>query len=386
MASILFVTWDGGGNLPPALGIAAELKRRGHSVRFLGHERQRDAIEADGFGFEPYQHAREWSAAAPNSGFKGALNILGVFADRGPGKDLVASIAREPADLVVIDCLLFGALEAAERAGLRRAVLVHTFYGYMRDTWSRGPMGILARLKRHRPLKLWLGADLVLVTTLRELDPAGEQALPASIRYTGYVWQGGSARPRQAAGAEPLVLVSLSTTYFDGQVKAMQSILDALEGMPVRALVTTGPAVDPAELRTPGNAQLHRFLSHSALMPELSLVIGHGGHATTMLALAHDLPLVIMPMHPMLDQPMVGRALEAKGAARVVGKTAPPERIRSAIEEMLRDGPHREAAERLGAEIRRQDGAVEASDRLDALVAGASNSLPLAGTVGRGTH
>lgn len=25
MASILFVTWDGGGNVPPALGIAAEL-------------------------------------------------------------------------------------------------------------------------------------------------------------------------------------------------------------------------------------------------------------------------------------------------------------------------------------------------------------------------
>ena len=29
MASILFVTWDGGGNLPPALGIAAELRDRG---------------------------------------------------------------------------------------------------------------------------------------------------------------------------------------------------------------------------------------------------------------------------------------------------------------------------------------------------------------------
>jgi hypothetical protein len=31
MASILFVTWDGGGNLPPALGIAAELRERGRA-------------------------------------------------------------------------------------------------------------------------------------------------------------------------------------------------------------------------------------------------------------------------------------------------------------------------------------------------------------------
>ena len=37
MADILFVTWDGGGNVPPAVGIAAELRRRGHGVRFVGH-------------------------------------------------------------------------------------------------------------------------------------------------------------------------------------------------------------------------------------------------------------------------------------------------------------------------------------------------------------
>ncbi len=99
-----------------------------------------------------------------------------------------------------------------------------------------------------------------------------------------------------------------------------------------------------------------------------SLVVGHGGHATTMTALAHDLPLVIMPMHPMLDQAVIGRTLEARGAARVVSKTARPDRIRSAAEEMLRDGPHREAARRLGVEIRRRDGAQEAADCLTALL------------------
>ena len=34
MSEILFVTWDGGGNVPPALGIATELAARGHTVRF----------------------------------------------------------------------------------------------------------------------------------------------------------------------------------------------------------------------------------------------------------------------------------------------------------------------------------------------------------------
>ena len=55
MNNVLFVTWDGGGNVPPALGIAAELKRRGNAVRFLGHPSQRQAIEAAGFTVEEFQ-------------------------------------------------------------------------------------------------------------------------------------------------------------------------------------------------------------------------------------------------------------------------------------------------------------------------------------------
>lgn len=131
MARILFVTWDGGGNLPPALGIAAELHARGEQVRFLGHEQQRQAIEGAGLRFEPYQHARPWSSTAPAAEMPGADAIFSMFTDRGPGQDLLASTSRNPADLVVIDCMLLGALHAADQAGLRRAVLVHTFYEYL---------------------------------------------------------------------------------------------------------------------------------------------------------------------------------------------------------------------------------------------------------------
>jgi hypothetical protein len=36
MSRIAFVTWNGGGNLGPALAMARELGRRGHRVAFLG--------------------------------------------------------------------------------------------------------------------------------------------------------------------------------------------------------------------------------------------------------------------------------------------------------------------------------------------------------------
>jgi hypothetical protein len=37
MSQILIVTWEGGGNRTPALGMARALVDRGHDVRLLGH-------------------------------------------------------------------------------------------------------------------------------------------------------------------------------------------------------------------------------------------------------------------------------------------------------------------------------------------------------------
>ena len=65
MGDILFVTWDGGGNVPPAIGIASELQRRGESVRVLGHEQQRTMIEKAGLRFEPYSHPHPFSSTTP---------------------------------------------------------------------------------------------------------------------------------------------------------------------------------------------------------------------------------------------------------------------------------------------------------------------------------
>lgn len=367
MADVLFVTWDGGGNLAPALGIAAELTRRHHTVRFLGHNQQRAAIESAGLEFQPFSHARPWSAAEPHPGFKGTMNMLGVFTDRGMGEDLLVAVHQRPPDLVVIDCLLFGVLQAAEHAGLKRAVLVHTLYSQQRDVWSGGMGGLMTHVRGIRLPELWLRSDIVLVTALWEIDRCG--VVPSHVRHTGPVWQGASPVPASPPAGEPLVLASLSTMYQDGQAKALQSIVDGLAHLPVRGLVTTGPSVDPAALRPAANVEIRRYVPHTEVMPRASLVVGHGGHSTAMAALGHDLPLVIMPMFAQGDQPVIGQVLASLGAARVVRKTAPAERITAVVREMLADGPHRDVARALGAMIRRRDGAAEAADLIDNVLA-----------------
>lgn len=367
MAEIVFVTWDGGGNVPPALGLAAELRSRGHTVRFLGHAQQRPSIEGAGFGFAAYVHARAWSSTAPNAGVAGAARIFAMFTDDGPGTDLLEELARRPADLVVVDCMSLGALRAAERAGVRRVVLVHTYYRFLTHLWSRGPIGLIARVKGQHPRRMWESADLVLVASDRELDPAEDEDLPAPVHHIGVVQP--PPVPMDRDTDSPDVLVSLSTTFFPGQDRALQSILDALAPLPVRALVTTGDAVDPATLRAPANVELHRHRPHGEVMPAVSLVIGHGGHSTTMRALSHDLPLLIMPMHPMLDQKMIGASVEQHGAGLLLPKTATPDRIRAAAQRLLEPGPHTAAAAVIGSRLRATSGARTGADRLAPLLA-----------------
>lgn len=359
MSDLLFVTWDGGGNVPPATGIARELAARGHAVRFLGHPVQADRLAQEGFAFAPFRTARPFSSQTPSS----SLTMLKVFGDRAMGRDVLDELAARPADVVVVDCLLFGVMAALRAAGRPYIVLEHSFDGYFRRA-ARGPLGLVLRLRGFHALELIDAGQPVLAATLAELDRGH-----GAVQHTGPV-VALPTRSGAAAAPEPTVLVSLSTFAFRDLVPTWQRALDAVGGLPVRAIATIGPAVDPALLRVPTNVEVHRWLPHAEVLPEVSLVVGHGGHATTMAALAHGLPLVVLPVEAKSDQRFVGHSLQEAGAGRVLARRSSPARIRAAIEELLADGPHRAAAARLGAAVRATPGATRGADAVEAMVAG----------------
>jgi MGT family glycosyltransferase len=155
--------------------------------------------------------------------------------------------------------------------------------------------------------------------------------------------------------------------FFEGQVETLQAILDALEGLPILVILTTG-AVAPTALRAPTNVEVHHYLPHDEIMPSVSMVVGHGGHSTTMRALAHGVPLLILPMHHVLDQPMIGKAVAKAGAGLLLPKTASAGDIQSAVRSLLRDPSYRRTAEAIGARLRSRDGATTAADELESLL------------------
>jgi UDP:flavonoid glycosyltransferase YjiC (YdhE family) len=166
------------------------------------------------------------------------------------------------------------------------------------------------------------------------------------------------------------VLVSLSTFAYAGMRETRQVVLDGCAGLTARVVVTTGPWVDPESLRVPAGIEVHRFVPHDELMPQVSALVGHGGHGTTMTALAHDVPVVVLPLDPKADHRAVGRSLERAGAGRLLRRGASADEIRSAVRAMLADGPHREAAARLGAGIRSWAGAAGGADALESVLPG----------------
>ncbi|WP_082975465.1 glycosyltransferase [Mycobacterium sp. 1245805.9] len=370
---ILFVAVDGGGNMPPQLAIARALRGRGARVSFLGHEGVRAQVEAAGFAFESFGTGHHFDPRVRRSLFAMMADFAKTAMDRELGRCAVDVARRQGASAIVVDVILTAGISEALKADIPTVVCVHCFYRGMQDLAS-SPIGWLQRLRGTPPLGAERSDALQIVTARADLDPV--RGAPP-VHHTGVAWQG----VPKAAAVQPIprVLVSLSTCAFAGQRRMLQNILDAVGPLPVQATVTVGPGIDAAGLRVPDNASLHAWLDHDEVLATASLVVGHGGHSTTMRALSFGVPVIVMPANTLIDQRRVGAAVRDVGAGLLLRKHARPDRIRAAIQTVLTDPSYRRAAARLGAQIRERDGAELAADLISEFISAKQQPKPLDG-------
>lgn len=368
MSTFAFVTVDGGGNTPPTLAVAAELSRRRHEVHVFGHERQRNAVAAAGCAFTPLDTLAFWNMALRRSVPTAIGEAVRLGADRGIEEEVRERVRTIGADAAIVDCLMPSSVRGARTAGVPTAVLFHTFLEYWVRGYRRGPLGMLQRLRGAGPLTEWNAADTRIVLSDPVLDPAAHRTSSPSAPaiWVGAAEHGVPATPD--ASAPPLVVVSLSTSWFPGQTDAYRRIIAALGALPVRAVVTLGGLEPDEPLVAPANVDVRAFARHDELFPRASLVIGHGGHSTTSRALAHGVPVIAMPMHPLLDQPMIAAAVASAGAGAALRRTASSSRIAAAVTSVLADSTVRAAAVRIGERIQSTDAASAAADAIERLL------------------
>lgn len=119
--------------------------------------------------------------------------------------------------------------------------------------------------------------------------------------------------------------------------------------MPVRAVVTTGPMLDPDELTASENVCVVRSAPHGPIIERAALVVTHCGHGTTLKSLAAGVPMVCIPMGR--DQDDTAARVVHHGAGVRLSPTASVEAIRAAATTVLNGERYRLAAEHLAVEI-----------------------------------
>jgi UDP:flavonoid glycosyltransferase YjiC (YdhE family) len=117
----------------------------------------------------------------------------------------------------------------------------------------------------------------------------------------------------------------------------------------MRALVTTGPAMDPAVIAAPPNVTVARWARHADVLPHCSAVITHGGHGTVMKALIAGIPLVVVPLGR--DQPDNAARVVYAGAGVRLRKNASARALRDAVARVIEDPRYRDGAARMASRL-----------------------------------
>ena len=397
----LFAHWEGGGNTPPVVGLVRRLVERGHQVRVLGDPCNRDEFELVGASFMSWKRAnprydkspesdpiKDWEVNSPPA-------MLGRLRDRvfvGPAlnhaQDLLDTLREFPADVVATSEMLLGVMAGAESAGVpcvavAANICLYPLPGVPPFGPGFAPMGgLLGRLRdgfvramtmrefgkgtasfneTRRALGLApiahpmdqeqrLAKHLVMTSAAFDFPST---ALPERIVYAGPVlddptWTQAWVSPWAGNDRRPLVLVGFSTT-FQNQVETLQRVIEGVGGLDIRAVVTTGPAVDPASLPCPPNVHLCASAPHSELLKEAAAVVTHCGHGTVIRALAAGVPLVCMPMGR--DQNDNAARVAARGAGVRLKPSASADAIRKSVREVLESPRYRESTRELGRRI-----------------------------------
>jgi UDP:flavonoid glycosyltransferase YjiC (YdhE family) len=368
--------WEG--HFRPLVPLAHALAARGHDVAFAAAVAWEPRAEEEGFPLLPaglsQDEGRVLMAPYREKIFelppeeRRTQQFSNLFARfHAPAKlpDVIGVARSWRADAIAYDSCDLAAPIAAASLGLPS--VNHSF----------GAMIPLDALEASRPYlePLWRGEGL-------EPDPhAGAfRGLYVDLAPPSFAWEqprGKVVRLRPVPDTaeappawldeleQPLVYVTMGTVY--NQPELFRPLLDGLSGH--AALVTVGRNVEPDSLGPlPPRVRVERFVPQAHILSRSSAVVSHGGSGTTLGALAHGLPLVLVPQAA--DQFDNAARAEAAGAAVVLrpGEVS-AESVRNALDRVLTEPAFAAAARTIAAEIEEMATVEEAATAVEEHVA-----------------
>ena len=206
-------------------------------------------------------------------------------------------------------------------------------------------------------LNLYLYPPAIDYARARALGPAWHN-LGASVRATDAAWEA-------ERGDGKLLYLSLGSLG-SGDVELMQRLIDTLAQSPHRVIVSKGPQHD--QIRLADNMTGEEFLPQTSLLPQVDLVITHGGNNTVTEALYFGKPMVVLPLF--WDQYDNAQRIDEMGlGARLDTYGHEPAELLAAVDRLLADSALAERLRVLMGELQAAPGTVRAADLIEGVAA-----------------
>ncbi|PWN07332.1 glycosyltransferase [Rhodohalobacter mucosus] len=397
MKTVLIYTSPARGHLYPMMDVAIELRNEGYEVIVQTLSSEKDHVESEGIQFAPISpdieslHLQDYRENNPISQIRSAFKS---WLSRAPYEieDLRTSCNEFNPDLLIVDVNTWGAGAYAEARGNPWVMFMpYCLPIFSDDTPAFGPGfapptnflhrfrdrvvdGLIqkavksiidelnnVRSSLHVPRlekyeDIFFRPDLVLYRTAEPFDYPRKD-FPDNILSIGPgLWAPPGNKPEWIEDLpSPKILVSISTEMQDDGA-IIETALRATSGREGSVIVTTS-AFDPDRFNASrNNVHITKFLPHAQVIPEMDLVITHGGMGTTQRALSAGVPVCVVPWGR--DQNETARRVEVSGAGVMLSKNRlNKKRLGKAIQEAMNCS---EGAKEIAQAFKRAGGAKRA--------------------------
>ena len=170
--------------------------------------------------------------------------------------------------------------------------------------------------------------------------------------------------PSLRSGSGKLVYLSLGSLG-SADVGLMKNLVEVLAGTPHRYIVSKGPQHDLIDLAD--NMWGREFLPQPSILPQVDLVITHGGNNTVTESLHYGKPMIVLPLF--WDQYDNAQRVDELGfGVRLSTYAFGPRELTGAIDRLLGDEPVHGRLRNIAARLQSAPGTVLAADLIQRAV------------------
>jgi UDP:flavonoid glycosyltransferase YjiC (YdhE family) len=391
---VLLTTRGSSGHVTPLAPFGHACLQAGHEVLVAAQHHFEANVVRTGLPFVPVGALRDedWMPLLPRfsqmrldeghdamcSEFFGRLDMAAML----PGLRAIADDWRP--DLIVRESWEYGSTIVAEERGIPLA-RVGLGVEAVEAVSERAAVAAIDHVRAEAglpadPAGERLQAAPYLTDVPASLEDPAAPAPPRILRFRTT----GAPEPAAPDG-EPLVFVSFGSVTAGGHLPFYPALyratIEALAPLPARFLLTVGEDRDLGELGpVAANVTVERWVPQDEVLHRAAAVVTHGGHGSTLGALAHGVPAVVLPLFA-LDQWFNAEAVARAGAGIALDgerhtrraidlpKEETLAQLRPAVERLLSDPAPRRAAQRVAAEMRELPSVEEAAAALEAIAA-----------------